>query len=369
MIQDLMSKSPDELKRIIDKVALQQRISTDDGLYLLTCQHGDLVHALANFNRKQRVGEEVLYSSTLHLYPTNLCELACPLCSFYALPSNPKAWFFTPEQLLEKIHPVLSELSEVHIVGGIWKECTTEYYQKLFHLIRQTSPTLHIKALTAVECDYLAKHSHLSIENILSMLLDAGLSSLPGGGAEILVDRVREIIAPKKLSSQEFLNVHKCAHSLGIPTNMTMLFGHIETPEDIISHLDEVRKLQDISFGISSFVPLKFLPENTRLASIPCMPKDPCRIFSVARLMLDNIDNLKALWNYFGLSTAIQLLHCGANDLGSTAFEEKVSYTAGSKQEKMTESMLQQTIRSSGRIPRKTASGKAAFIDNIAMRT
>lgn len=362
----LLHKAPKELIEIAEKVMDGQRLSVEDGRTLLKTSHGKFVEELADFDRERRAGNKVIFSSTLHLYPTNFCQLACPLCSFYATPESSRAWIHSPEQLLEKIIPFIDEIIEVHIVGGIWKACSLSYYEKLFRLLRGLSPTLHIKALTAEECFHLAKEAGVKIEDALCLLRDCGLGSLPGGGAEILVDKIRKTIAPRKLSSSSFLEIHRLAHSLGIPTNVTMLFGHIERDIDIVCHLDKVRNLQDIHQGICAFVPLKFFPENTQLSQIPIHPRDPRRIIAVSRLMLDNVRNIKALWNYLGYSTALELLRCGANDLGSTSIEEKVSLAAGGKQEKMSESTIRKAILSVGRIPHKIHSGHVAPINNGA---
>lgn len=351
------------LEEIADKVLRSQRLSEEEGLSLLECstpEEQEAVRQLADWVRKRTIGDTVHYAITLYIHPTNLCELNCPLCSFYAKPGWEKAWFLTPAQIEQTIKQHLSKgLTEIHVVGGLWRDCNLDYYQELFTRIKQLDPKLHIKALTPVEYDFLAKHHGITIEEVLKRMMSWGLGSLPGGGAEILVEEIRKKIAPGKISSDEYLAIHALAHRLGLPSNVTMLFGHIETNQDIITHLSKVRKLQDETGGFKAFIPLKFGEENNALGKRKkqLKPKHPPLIYAVARLMLDNIPHLKVLWNYVGVQEAIEILRWGANDLSSTNLEEKIITMAGGIQVKMDQQTMDALIKQAGRIPHLTHSG------------
>ncbi len=358
---------PKPLQQIAEKVLEGRRLSREDGITLLNTEHLEAVQKLADYVREQKVGPTVYYASTLYLYPTNLCELNCPLCSFYAKPGWKKAWFTTPEEMEAKIRKKLaSDLTEIHIVGGLWRDCDLDYYKDVFTRIKSIDPKLHIKALTPVEYDFLARLHNISVEEVFERMISWGLGSLPGGGAEILVEDIRKKIAPGKISSERFLEIHKIAHNMGLHSNITMLFGHIEEPEDIITHLEKVRNLQDETNGFQTFVPLKFHVENNALGkrTDQLKPKNICRIYAVSRLMLDNIRNLKVLWNYVGLDDAKEILNWGANDIAATALEEKVIVMAGGIQVEMTNKVLEDLISSASRIPKKIHSGYDYSLDD-----
>lgn len=357
---EILDFAPRELLSIAEKVVGRQRISPEEGLLVFHTPHLPYLQKLADFERKRRVGDKVLYASTLYIYPTNMCELSCPMCSFYAKPGQPKAWFLTPEEVEERVRQALPEgLSEVHIVAGLCRDCTADYYKEMFQRIRALDPAIPIKALTAVEHRFLANLSGVSLEDSLKHLISWGLSSIPGGGAEIFDDTLRRKIAPGKGSTNEFLDVHRTAHHLGLRSNITMLFDHIETPEQIIAHLDVVRRFQDETGGFDTFVPLKYQIEHNALAKIVASTarKDSRRVYAVSRLMLDNIPNIKVLWNYLGLQGAKELLRWGGNDLGSVTKGERVATMAGGPTLQMTESLIEQTITDLGRIPVKCRFG------------
>ena len=352
----LLSSAPLELRSIAEKIVERQRITPDEGLVLFHTPHLTYLQQLADFDRVQRAGNAVFYASTLYIYPTNLCELSCPMCSFYAKPGQTKAWFLTPAMVEEKVRQALPDnLSEVHIVGGLSRECDAEYFHDMFHRIRTLDPTLPIKALTAVEHRFFAQVSNLSLEEFLQRLISWGLSSIPGGGAEIFDDNVRRKIAPGKGSTSEFLDVHRTVHRLGLRSNITMLFDHIETPEHILAHLDVVRQFQDETGGFDTFVPLKYQDQHNALTKIVAKtPRKDCRrVYAVSRLMLDNIQNIKVLWNYLGLQGAKELLKWGGNDLGSVTKGERVASMAGGPTLLVTDTLLEQTITELGRIPVK----------------
>lgn len=359
---ELIGSMPDSFtKEIARKVVDGERISNEEGLNLVTRFDGAPLRLMADWKRGQMAGEEVFFASTLFIHPTNLCELSCPMCSFYAKPGWEKAWFLTPDQIIEKIERHLhQDLNEIHVVGGLWRDCNLDYYEELFTKIKRLDPNLHIKALTPVEYDFLAKHHGLSIEEVFNKMISWGLGSLPGGGAEVLVEPIRKALAPQKISSDEYLAIHKIAHNLGLRSNISILFGGVEEWEDVVTHLDRVRRLQDETGGFDTFVPLKYHEENNALGKRQkrLRPKDPKRLFALSRLMLDNVANLKALWNYLGIDTAKEALNWGANDLASTSLEEKIITMAGGVQIKMTSQGMEKIIRSIGREPKKVHSGQ-----------
>jgi aminodeoxyfutalosine synthase len=359
-IELTMEQIPKELTCIAEKVFAGDRLSQEDGIALMTSEHLDVIGRLADWRRKTLVGDVVYYASTLYIHPTNLCELSCPMCSFYAKPGWKTAWFTTPEQIEEKVRANLDKgLTEIHVVGGLWRECNLDYYKDAFTRIKNIDPSLHIKALTPVEYDFLGRLHNISVEEVFDRMMEWGLGSLPGGGAEILVEEIRKKIAPGKITSERYLEIHRIAHERGLRSNITMLFGHIEEIEHIITHLMSIRELQDITGGFQTFVPLKYHEENNALGKRKerLRPKDIRRVYAVSRLMLDNVRNMKVLWNYVGLDEAQQILRWGANDIAATSLDEKIIVMAGGLQVKMTSEKLSSLIEEMGRIPKKIHSG------------
>ncbi|SYX08721.1 hypothetical protein,putative menaquinone biosynthesis protein, SCO4494 family,Radical SAM superfamily [Chlamydia poikilotherma] len=348
------------LKYLFDNYIEGARLSTEDALRLLLLEDEDDQRALwafANMVRQKYVGDVVYYSSTFYLYPTNFCEFNCTFCAFYAKLGDPKGWFYTPNQLIEKIRALDVPITETHIVSGCFPDCNLDYYIELFSKIKENFPHIHIKALTGIEYAYLANLHNIPVIEVLKILKNAGLDSIPGGGFDILVDEIRQILAPGRLSSQDFLEIHKEAHNLGIPSNSTMLCYHRERPEDIVTHMNKLRNLQDDTLGFKNFVLLKFATENNplgkRLRKLGGSHNiTPASIIAVARLFLDNFRNIKALWNYLGIEQALHLLSCGANDFSSTHIGEKVFQMASSNQNiKMDIEGMASLIKKQGRIP------------------
>lgn len=360
MTLSLLEQLPKTLAPIAEKVLENRRLTPQEGLALLTSEHPEAVRELADYVRERRVGNIVYYASTLYIHPTNLCELSCPMCSFYAKPGWKTAWFTTPQQIEDKVRANLDkELTEIHFVGGLWRDCNLDYYKETFQRIKAIDPNLHIKALTPVEYDFLGKIHNISVEEVFDQMISWGLGSLPGGGAEILVEEIRKKVAPGKITSDRYLEIHKIAHQKGLRSNITMLFGHIEEPEDIITHLMRIRSLQDETGGFQTFVPLKYHEENNALGKRKdrLKPKDVRLVYAVSRLMLDNIRNVKVLWNYVGIDEAKEILRWGANDIAATSLDEKIITMAGGIQVVMTNEKLAEIIASGGCIPKKIHSG------------
>lgn len=348
------------LRQIFQRALSGERLSKEEGLELLTSSERDAVLNLADILRKKRVGDTVYFASTLYIHPTNLCELSCPMCSFYAKPGWENAWMLSPDQVEEQVRSSYhKELTEIHIVGGLWRDCNLEYYQEMFSKIKAIDPKLHIKALTPVEYDFLATLHGISVEEVFEKMMQWGLGSLPGGGAEILVEKIRKQLAPQKITSERYLEIHQIAHSLGLPSNITMLFGSVEDEEHIIDHLLAVREVQDQTGGFQTFVPLKYHTDNNALGkrTARLKPKDIHRVFAVSRILLDNIYSIKVLWNYLGVDTALEILSCGANDFSSTNLEEKIIVMAGGIKSQMSSDDLHNLIANTGKSPKKIHSG------------
>ena len=361
-----------QLLEISKKVINKERITEEEGVFLCYTEHGEAVRQLADYARKQRVGDDVYFASTLYIHPTNLCELSCPMCSYYAKPGWEKAWFMQPKEIEDKVRQAYHEhnIREVHVVGGLWHECDLDYYQDAFTRIKSIDPDLHIKAMTPVEYDFLAKQHKIPVEEVFRRMMEWGLGSLPGGGAEILVEKIRKQVAPQKISSEEFLDIHRIAHELGLPSNITMLFNHVEDYEHIVTHCIRIRELQDITGGFQTFVPLKYHVENNALGKRKQRlkpSKDIRRVYAVSRLLLDNVRNLKVLWNYIGPDEAQTILNYGANDLSATSMEERIITMAGGigKKVRMNRDTMNSLIRQIDRVPKEIHSGHNYVQDDL----
>ena len=341
------------LSSCLDKLIETGRLSDEDGMMLMNETSLTGVTALADMVKRSRFDDRVFYNKNLHVNTTNICVLACRFCAFRKGPKHSDAYELTSELFIERISPFASEIDEVHSVGGLHPEWKVGEYSEIFSTIKGQFPWIHIKALTAIEIIHISKRSGLTIKQTLTILHDAGLDSIPGGGAEILVDSVRDKICRGKESSEEYLEVHSVAHSLGIPTNCTMLFGTVETIEDRISHLIRLRTQQDSSGGFQCFVPYPFLPDYSRLPEAQlATSSEVVRIIAVSRLMLDNIPHIKAYRMNLGDHLSSICLNAGADDIDGTVGHEEIMHDAGSTTRLDTpESVLIRLITSSGSRP------------------
>ena len=307
------------------------RIDVDLGLSLYKnaplMQLGELAHSV----KRRMHGEKIHFNLNLHVNTTNICVLACRFCAFRKGSKHEDAYHLSVEEYLDRVRPYSESIDEVHSVGGLHPEWTVEHYENLYRAMKKEFPHITIKSLTAVEIKHIAKRTGISIPQTLTRLMNAGLDAIPGGGAEILVDSVRDRICRGKESSLEYLSIHRSAHEVGIPTNCTMLFGTVETLEDRITHLDLLRRLQDDTSGFQCFVPYPFLPDKTRLpeAKIPSA-EEVLRTISISRLMLDNIPHLKAYRMNIGDDLASLAILNGADDLDGTVEKEEIMHSAGS---------------------------------------
>ena len=307
------------------------RISREQALQVYGQPDINAIFSLANLVKRSRFDNQIFFNQNLHINTTNICVLACRFCAFRKGPRHSDAYEVSVEEYLHRIEPLSDKIDEVHSVGGLHPTWTIEHYQKLYGSTKEIYPHIHIKSLTAVEIKHLAKRSNISVKETLSRLQTAGLDSIPGGGAEILVDRIRDRICRGKETSKEYLDIHREAHKLGIPTNCTMLFGTIESIEDRITHLELLRELQDETNGFQCFVPYPFLPDSTRLPEAQLATSNEIlRTIAISRLMLDNIPHIKAYRMNIGDSVAQMALVSGADDIDGTVGHEEIMHAAGS---------------------------------------
>tara|TARA_B100001758_G_C18319276_1_gene562310 strand:- start:212 stop:1210 length:999 start_codon:yes stop_codon:yes gene_type:complete len=282
--------------------------------------------------KQSRFDNQIYFNQNLHVNTTNICVLACRFCAFRKGPRHDEAYELSIEEYLHRIDNFSSSIDEVHSVGGLHPVWDITHYEDLYRSAKAKFPHIHIKSLTAVEIKHLSKRSNLTVKETLQRLKKSGLDSIPGGGAEILVDKIRDRICRGKESSNEYLNIHKEAHTLGIPTNCTMLFGTIETIQDRIVHLDLLRQLQDETNGFQCFVPYPYLPDFSRLPEAQLASSNEIlRMIAISRLMLDNIPHIKAYRMNIGDDIAQLALLSGADDIDGTVGHEEIMHSAGSK--------------------------------------
>jgi aminodeoxyfutalosine synthase len=339
---------------IRERVEAGQRLSFDDGLYLE--EHADLftLGELANTVRERKNGNSTYYNVNTHLNPTNVCVYRCTFCAFRADLKSPKGYVMTDEQVLERAAEAEARgCTEMHIVGGLHHQLPYEWYLNVVRLIHQAHPRLHLKAYTAVEWDWFARLTGRPTRDLLAEFKDAGLGSLPGGGAEIFHPEVRDKICEHKADADAWIRIHREAHQLGLRTNATMLYGHIEEARHRIDHLCRLRALQDETGGFQTFIPLAFHPDNTKLSHIPkaSVLRD-LRTMAVSRLLLDNFPHVKAYWVMLGIKTAQLALSFGADDLDGTVVHEKIYHDAGSNEpQELTVTEIRRLIKEAGRVP------------------
>ncbi len=338
------------LAEIYEKIEAGERLSREDGLRLLSCRDLLAVGYLARLVREKKHGRRVYYVVNRHLNYTNVCENRCRFCAYWRAPGDPEGYVISPEEAVKRLSAGPPP-REIHIVGGVNPELPYTYYLELLSAIREAFPRAAIKAFTCVEIDHLARISGKSVEEVLRELKAAGLSCLPGGGAEVFSGRVREKLFPRKISAERWLEIAGTAHRLGIPTNATLLYGHLETPEERVEHLLRIRELQDETGGFLCFVPLPFLPEKTPLRDEvrPTTGFEDLRMMAVARLLLDNVPHLKAYWVFLGVKLSQLALHFGADDLHGTVVEEKISEASGGREaEALSRAEIERLIREAG---------------------
>jgi len=323
------------LASIAEKVNAGIPLSFDDGVALFREPGLLKLAGLANQVREQRHGDRTTFNRNLHINPTNLCVAGCKLCSFSRRsPEQPGAFTLSLSQAWGKLKARIDAgdpVTEVHVVGGLNDSLPFDYYLELVAGLKRLQPALHIKGFSAVEIFHFHKLFQLEVREVLQRLRAAGLDSLPGGGAEIFAPHVRQRICPNKCNAEEWLQVHRTAHQMGVRSNCTMLYGTVETVEERVDHMLRLRALQDETGGFQAFIPLAFHPDNNALSHLPAPTAvDDLRVCAVARLLLHNIPHIKAYWISLGIKTAQSALWFGADDLDGTVQEEKIYHLAGS---------------------------------------
>jgi aminodeoxyfutalosine synthase len=347
----------DGLGPIRDKVLAGERLTDADGVTLYEAKDLAAVGALANHVREARHGDLTFYNRNVHLNPTNVCVASCKFCSF-ARKDDEKASDGYTMSLDEAVHKVVSKkplgITEVHIVSGLHPDLPFEYYTELLRRIRAEWPTLIIKAFTAIEIHFFAETFGKSYEQVLRELHAAGLDTIPGGGAEIFAARVRRKICDDKATADQWLEIHRTAHRLGLKTNSTMLYGHIERLDERVDHMRRLRELQDETHGFQVFIPLAFHPEHNMIGKAFPKPTgyDALRTLAIARLYLDNFDHVKAYWVSLGERLAQTSLAFGVDDVDGTVLEERIYHMAGATTpQALSEPQLHRLIRAAGRVP------------------
>lgn len=332
-LSDMLSAHswPENFDNIVEKLSTGIPLSLDDGVGLFKSNDLETIGKIANLVKESRFSNKAFFNVNVHINQTNICTLACKFCAFRRGRRSKDAYQLEIDDYVEDLRKYSAHVDEVHSVGGLHPEWTVDHYSKLFTTVKREFPSIHIKALTAVEVKHIASLSNLTIKETLIQLRDSGLGSLPGGGAEILDDGVREIICRGKESSSEYLDIHKTAHELGIPTNCTMLFGTIESNEQRVAHMIKIRELQNSTNGFQCFVPYPFLPDDSRLPEAQLATgSEVLRVIAISRLMLNNIPHIKAYRMNLGDNIAELALQFGADDIDGTVQKESIMHLAGS---------------------------------------
>ena len=342
------------LEEIAVKLDRGKRLGAADGLRLFQSPDLLAVGWLANRERERRHGGKTFFNHNIRLEATNVCVASCLFCSFARLqPGDPGAYTMSLEQAWAKLRQRSDQaLTEVHVVNGLHPDLPFDYYTELLRGFKRIKPSIHLKCFTAVEIAFFADLYGKSDEQVLRELMDAGLDSLPGGGAEVFSDRVRQKICHDKCGTDRWLDIHETAHKLGMKSNVTMLYGHIETDEERVSHMVQARERQDRTGGFQAFIPLAFHPDNNQLRKLPPpTAADTLRVHAVARLMLDNFAHVKAFWIATGVGIAQTALWFGVDDLDGTVQEERIYHMAGAPTpEAMTPEEITRLITDAGRV-------------------
>jgi aminodeoxyfutalosine synthase len=343
------------LSDIADKLSAGQRLDLAEGVRLFDCPDLLAVGWLANRERERRFGRRTFYNFNIRLEATNVCVASCLFCAFARLkPGDAGAYTMSLEQVWDKLRQRAHQpLTEIHVVNGLHPDLPFEYYTEMLRGFKRIRPGITLKCFTAVEIAFFADLYTMTDEQVLRELMAAGLDSLPGGGAEIFAERVRRKIANDKCGSDRYLDIHRIAHRLGMKTNVTMLYGHIETADERVDHMLRARALQDETGGFQAFIPLAFHPDNNQMRKLPApSAADSLRVHAVSRLMCDNIPHVKAFWIATGVEVAQTSLWFGVDDLDGTVQEEKIYHMAGARTpESMSTRELERLIRAAGREP------------------
>ena len=354
LIIDTISKP---LQSIVTKIIHEERISTEEGLSLYNKAPLSLLGSLANSIREQKNGNKTFFNKNIHIEPTNICVFDCKFCSYSRkLSKKIEAWEFTIEEMIEKLKAYEDkDITEVHLVGGVHPKMGLHYFIELIQKIKKIRPDIHVKAFTAVELEYMCRKAKVSYKEGLEMLKNAGQDSLPGGGAEIFDEEIRNEICADKCDGETWLEIHETAHKLKMPSNATILYGHIEKPIHIIDHLNKLRKLQDKTNGFNTFIPLKYRNGNNQMSHISeGSIVDDMRLYAFSRIFLDNFNHLKAYWPMIGKKTTQNLLSFGVDDIDGTIDDTTKIYSMAGVEDQnpvMSTKEIIKLIKDVGRTP------------------
>ncbi|MBI3591406.1 MAG: aminofutalosine synthase MqnE [Candidatus Melainabacteria bacterium] len=344
--------------QVKQKILNKERIAFEEGVTLYKSNDLLAIGSLGRLARdlKTKQGQEkwIYWNRNMHLNPTNVCIARCEFCAFAKLPNEKGAWTYTIDEALEKVRKgAEGGANEVHIVGGLNPKAALPYYTELLKAIKNKFPALHIKGFTAVEIDFFSKLKKISHEETLKQLIDAGLDSMPGGGAEIFSKSVRNETCPDKIPASKWLEIHGIAHKVGLKTNATMLCGIGENVEDRVDHMVQLREQQDKTNGFQTFIPLSCHYEDTEIAGKvePLTAFDQLKNIAISRIMLDNFDHIKAYWIQLGVGLAQVSLNFGADDLDGTVQEENITHAAGAEKRGLGKDFIQTLIEDAGYTP------------------
>ena len=351
------SESDHQLQNIGNKVIHNERLSFNEGVYLFEKASLPYVGALANWKRESLHGDKTYFNKNFHIEPTNVCVFSCKFCSYSKLYAHKEeGWELTIDQMMDIVKSYDGKpVTEVHIVGGVHPKLTLEFFLELMRTIKAHRPELHIKAFTPVELEYMFRKAKVSTEEGMKLAHEAGLDSLPGGGAEIFHPEIRTVICADKATADEWLHIHKTAHNLGMHSNATLLYGHIEKYEHRIDHMERLRQLQDETKGFNTFIPLKFRNKDNDMHDVPeSTLANDLKMYAISRLYLDNFPHVKAYWPMLGRETAQLTLSYGVNDIDGTIDDTTKIYSmAGSEEQTpvMTTEQLVGLIKQAKRQP------------------
>lgn len=357
--ESYINRRSNPLREYYDKIVAGQRITREEAIEIYNSNDLISIGILADTARVRMTPLEtrdyVYWVHNHHINPTNICEAHCKFCSFKKGPKSPLAYVMSIDDVIESVrkYPLWESLAEFHIVSGLYREQGLAYYSDLFKALRQNFPHVHIKGLTAVEMDYLAKLEGIPVEEVLQILKDSGLGSMPGGGAEVFAQRVREAVCVDKIPAEEWLRIHGLAHQMGMPSNATLLAGLGETPEERIDHVLAIRGQQDVSGGFMTFIPLNCYYDNNVIdASNALTGIENLKNFAISRILLDNVPHIKSFWVHLGEKISQVSLNFGVDDIDGTVVQEKIAHAAGTDSAQvMTKDELLNLIRKAGKIP------------------
>jgi aminodeoxyfutalosine synthase len=341
------------LRTIQDKVSAGVRLSEEDALALFLSRDIHAVGEMADLANRRVNGDRVYFIVNRHINPTNICVNRCKFCAFSKSGEEPLAYTMTLDEILSRAEEArYQNATELHVVGGLHPDLPFDFYLRMLRALRERFPEMHIQAFTAVEIDYFSQITGLPLEEVIRTLKDAGLGSLPGGGAEIFAPEIRNRICPEKITGDRWLEIMERVHNAGLRSNATMLYGHVETLASRVDHMRRLRELQDRTGGFQSFIPLAFHPKNTEIAKGYTSGLTDLLALAVGRIYLDNFRHVKSFWIMVGPKVAQVSLHFGVNDIDGTVVEERITHAAGARTgQEMTVTELVTLIRQAGRIP------------------